>query len=351
MASLFMRKNKPPEDEENAKTQRVAMSLTKQDRMKLTVLAVGIFVVLALAISLVTGARSTPLQHCRNILLSAQRYQCFAQLANTTYNVSVCGYIGQQASESSCVVGVAMRSGNVSTCYFNGTNSTGAEECATTVALATNNVSDCQTISDAGYSSSCAYALGEKNGFDSLAYCSAISNASKSADCKNIYYYRMALSKLNSTYCGLLPSSKNGTPIDALVANYSGNGAYNLTSLAGSATLATFNVTDQGLCYYKIAVAAANQSLCYHLNGTLNTLCRDFSSPENLASLSNSTVTPLTVAAACAATGLTGGLLNDCENYMFVSVATSRHSVAYCSYINNATIKSQCIAYATNSSS
>ena len=348
MASLLGRKGNDEAD--GILEQKPHMVLSHSDRMKLAAIATIALVVLAAALTLAVHRGATALQRCRNIILSTPRDTCLMQLANFTANTSVCSYIASSQARDSCVGAVALRSENASECYTGGASAQESVSCTSEVALAANDIADCSLIDNATAMSNCIYSLAGKNGFDNLTYCNAMPDKTQSAYCGSIYYYRTAMSTLNSTYCTMLPdNTSNSTPLYLLLGNFS-NSSAGLSGYGGLGALSKFNVTDQEICYYNLAVKTMNQSLCAETSGMINTLCSDLSSAANLASLNSSPITPATALASCSIAGLTGSLLNDCVNYVFVGAAATRHNETYCGYINNATIKAQCISGATNSS-
>ncbi len=346
----FRRKAEEKEAPGNA-VRRERMVLSHRDRVLITLIGIGVLLVAALVLSVLDALAVTPLQGCGRILLPAQRNACYAQLANSTENATICGLVGIEQQRSTCALGLAEREGNASACYAAGMTQADAALCATDAAQYSGSFSECLALGNSTYKSTCIYDLEQEHGFDNVSYCSDIPNSTEIAYCQDTYYYNRALDTLNATYCSMLPDSSNGTPLYVLMQVQAANSSsVDSLSYLEANPLATLNSTDLAMCYYQIAARTGNQQLCAHTSGTLNDLCLSESGAQKSTNYTNTTITPASVAESCGSAGLSGTLLNACENYLFLSAAASHHNETYCSYITNASIKTTCISYATNSS-
>ena len=347
----WFRRKKEEKEVADGSVHRERITLPHRDRVLITVFGIGALLVIALVLSVLNARAVTPLQGCGRILLSVQRDACYVQLANSTDNASVCSLVGTEQQRSACAVGVAMKENNVSACYEAGMTQADAASCAAETAQSSGSFSACLELNNDTYKSSCIYDLEQKYSFADVSYCNDIPNSTESSYCQNTYYYNKALNSLNATYCSMLPNTPSGTPLYVLMQvqamNASSTGSL---SYLEANPLATLNATDSAMCYYQLAARTGNPQLCVYTSGALNSLCLSESRAQISANYTNMTITPASVASSCRLAGLNGTLLDMCENYLFLSVATSRHNETYCSYITNASIEATCASAATNSS-
>jgi hypothetical protein len=346
--------------------ERPKIVLTGRDKRILYAFAVLVLVVAALAVLVADTllAHSTGVKACMGILLPQSKQACLQNIASSTGNVSVCSYI-PGAGMDSCISEVAEAEGNLSMCGRINSTSPYYDACVYNISYASNSLNGCGLITNPNYRSSCIYALAEKLGFSSASYCSLIPNSSSRSICLDMYYYNLAVSSRNATYCVYLPPSVNDTLLYAMTAQQSaqsGAFSYNVTL---PLYYSVINATPQGLCYYRAAIALKNESLCNFAGSELSTLCTySFYAPSvnstlNTTGLNASTIcakapsylqqyckmsvqTSLAVKYGNASICLSLGdnqFAYSCIN----TLARSRNSTSYCNYIQNLTARSACI--------
>ena len=344
-----------------------AMETTQRERL-VALAAITVVLVVVGSVVLVTTSAGTPLSRCTRIIVSQQRSACLFALANSTMNVSVCGYLnGAEASQ--CISGVALLRGNVSTCNGLSSNESSYSQCVISVGTSKGVASYCSTLSEP-YLSTCAYGVAQRNNFSDASVCATIGNATLRNDCAMKSYYSEAVSSKNPVYCSYLQASANATLV-----SYMSQSSASLFGISNATAVLPYlnSTTPQQLCYYNVALLARNLSACNMVGGQLNMLCkaRLTTTSSYNTSLANATANSITlenVSLLCSSAPSSVQSLCVYSLYSYIAAQQKNASVcgliqsplyqgscyaglaqryndsSYCDYIQNASIKSTCLS-------
>ncbi|MGC8651692.1 MAG: hypothetical protein ACP5UH_00350 [Candidatus Micrarchaeia archaeon] len=309
--------------------------LTEKDK-RILYLSVAVILLIVAAI-LLLGQRKGALQECRSIVLSQQRDSCFANLAGSTSNATICKFISSKSDEYACILGIASAKDSIALCgYLNNTQA--YEECAYTVANSTSNETACKTLEEP-YRSECLYNYAKSTNFSSIGRCSDISNSTLSAECSYLYYYRRAILYKNQSYCGYLPDVVNSTVESYMLPQ---NSNY---PLGVGMELSSLNITPRQYCYLQLANETKNSSLCSFTTGITSEICKGM--------FANRTAN-VTVNESAICSNVPSYLKDICEYSYASDEALKEDNVSQCLTISNETYKDNCIytlAYEYNQSS
>jgi hypothetical protein len=260
-------------EQENGRTE-VKITFKREEKLIL----IGIFLLCLGAIFVYSTLRTvfaSPIQSCKNIVYTVQRYQCLNALALEQHNASVCLAMNYPYNYT-CVSAVAVSTASPQACALIKGSGSEYYDCILNLSLATATSSYCNNLNGQA-SSSCMYDIASANGFSDLAVCSAIVNATLEKKCTTSYDYRTALSTGNSGYCAAMPYGYQSA------ANYTGE--QDLGDNENATGMEFFYVSDngtlEGLCYYQLAVTEKNPALCAYVPSSFSTFCNEFSTPNN----------------------------------------------------------------------
>ncbi len=347
-------------------SQKKSPTTSSEERM-IVAGVITIILVIAAVLVLVTSGSGTPLGRCTGIVFSQQRSSCLFGLANSTRNVSVCGYLpsGQSAQ---CVSNIAVAMKNESMCSIESRNASFYSACIIAVSKVNPNIAYCTSLAEP-YRSECAYGVATQQNFMQSYSCSLIGNQTLSADCKYRNDYQSAIIYKNGSYCSPLPGIQNAsllvymfdqTPIAI--------GMTNTTAL-----LPFINVTPEQFCRYSVAVLTYNSSACSALNGTISLLCKQafssstYNASENITLQNISTVCgrlPSYVQQVCSYGMLSYIAVKNrnvsiCgqvsamqyQNACYSALAAKYADDQYCTYISNSSVMASCESAASVSNS
>ena len=345
---------------------RSKVVLTESDKKRLFLVAALVLVLLA-GVSIALGSiHKSPLAACEGIILLQNRYSCLNNLAASTSNVSVCSKLPYPYNDS-CVVNIASNTRSISAC--NATHGSAFyNTCISNVSASTSDASYCGLITNSSASSYCAYRVAQESSFDNISYCELMSDPYYAGQCNALYYYNLATSSGNVTYCANIQNTTNTTVLYALSSN---GRAFNYSSfnISGSLYLGMINATPRSYCYYKVAVLSKNPAICSLAGGAVGELCT-----YSLYTYSNITTnyTNLNTSYLCAnvpasfkyycilgvqtAKATKTDNVSVClaigtaqEEYSCITTLASQYNESsYCSYISNSTARSACEITATN---
>src|SRR5690349_1431229 len=91
------------------------LKLNEIEKKSLLILGASVLFVLALVSLISINSGATPLQKCNGVILSQQKYQCLAILAENTQNATVCGYINSNTQRYSCIASIAEKQRSLTT--------------------------------------------------------------------------------------------------------------------------------------------------------------------------------------------------------------------------------------------
>ncbi|MEM3227803.1 MAG: hypothetical protein QXR58_00680 [Candidatus Micrarchaeaceae archaeon] len=345
---------------------RVKVSLTEHNRRSIYIGTVVLLVIVAASIIALESVHRSPLQSCTSILLQQNKLQCLQSLAVSTRNASVCNYAAGPYRYA-CIAEVAEEEGNLGACEAINKSSLYYNACVYNISYSSNSLNGCELLSSQGYESECIYALAQKQNFSNAAYCDLIPNSTTKNMCIDMSYYSGAVSSGVASYCRYLPAQVNDTILYSMFTQRYATQP-SIFSNASSIVLPLFysvmNVTPQGLCYYSVAIAHKNESLCSSAGGELASMCTyNFYEPKTNLTLNT---TALNVSAICANSppssaqycelGLETSMAIKEDNvsrclaisgdqfqYSCIdALAESYKSASYCSYITNSTAQQAC---------
>lgn len=275
----FMGMPKLGRKKEQPKPDRTHVVMTEREKAMLLVYVAAILFVaaiIAVAGSYIANAFSSgqlSVAKCNSYYLSSSKYACLAQLANTTKNASVCGFLPSQQGVS-CVISVATLQRNITTCKRIVNNSPEYNDCFTLLAPLSGNYSNCAQLPESlGFR--CLYNISQEHDFavSQIAACRNVSSGFYSRECQYLIYYKAAVLQRNSTYCQNLEGSVNQTTMFNIFQNYSSiirtaNGVIFNPNATQGYYYATFNVTPMDFCYIALAKLENSTSLCDYVTTT-----------------------------------------------------------------------------------
>jgi hypothetical protein len=305
--------------------------ITESERRLVLVGVAVLLLVVAVVVLLIGSIRPTPLQSCKSIVFSKQRYDCIYALANSTNNYSICSLLAG-SGPSQCITLLAEREVNASGCGKLG-SSPAYSSCMENISYMSHNVGYCLRLNGSN-ESSCAFNVAKGEQFMNLSECSDIRNASSSLLCSDIYYYNAA-SRLDApNYCSYLPDVNNHTLLSIVETKDYVN--QTLASESQSITTAIANVTVSASCYYNTAILTKNRTLCSYSGGTLAASCSGY-----LNSTTNNTLNFTDALALCSQSPY--GTNDLCYYALYTEKALSQRNISSCFSIANSSYKDTCI--------
>ena len=306
----------------------------KERRLLLMAIAGLLFVVAIGALILTTVAGSSGLGACKNIILVENRDNCIYNLANRTSNYTICSNLPRSYSYQ-CIAAVAEKVGDPKICSRINSSDFQFDNCIYNVSYVRDNESDCLVLNNENQST-CAFNIAKRNQFNNQDDCNPITNASQKSLCFSIYYYNTAVVHNVSSDCALLPNEVNGTILATLVTrDFQNNQTGNLTSYLGYSEL---NVTPISYCYFNVATAHNNKTLCASASGLIQNSCYSHFIPVN-NSTSNSSITNVTQLCANAPSYVQG----ICTYSAYTDQAVAEKNVSSCLQITNSSYQQSCI--------
>jgi hypothetical protein len=293
----------------------------------------GVLVVIAIAILLLRSQSFlyNKLGSCKSIAFGVQRNQCFSSLANSSSNLSICKLISSPRSSSYCISAIAQRTRNITACSGLERNSSVYAGCIENVSYLLDNPSYCRLLGNNSQSASgCIYSIAELNRFSSISYCSYISNATEESMCTNMYNYNLAERLDAPNYCSMLPNATDNNLVSEMILDTYANKSSNLAYYS----FYSLNLTPSGLCYYVIATNSRNQTICSKTTGAISDLCySNFTYPNQSSNLNISGI-------CSSAPNYTEGL---CAYSISTAKALSQRNASICSGINETYYQYSCI--------
>ncbi len=341
------------------------LNMSEGERRLVTALIAVALLAIALTIVAVTAARSeTSISSCKAIILTAQRNSCFAALANSTGNYSICSLVQPQQGSYRCISAFAQSRENVSLCSLIGAGNGEYSSCVTAIASSEGRMGYCLMLAGEN-ESACAYGIASAGMFRNISECNEISNLSKSSACSGIYYNNLAISTRNASYCSMLQNFGGASTLSAILAQ-------NTTGSSLSSELLPylyFNATPSNFCYYELANLLGTPNLCAYTGTALSQLCyaENLSGSAAGGSGGNYNLTGINVSGVCSSVpayaqelctysfltekAVANGNASSCyaindTGYQYsciLSIATKYSNPSYCDYIiGNSTAQLAC---------
>ncbi len=335
-----------------------AVSASNNIRMY-AIIAAFLVLISILAFLMIPGG--SRLNKCVSILLGQDRYTCLSELALSTNNASVCGYLNS-SYRSSCYLNVAEKYANASVCAK--LSSSDRVSCVMNVSYANQNYHECSLIN--GLNESACMQRIALNTYN-IDICDAISNKSAGTDCINSLNLVNALVKGKASYCLSLPENSNSSTTSTIFSALSSHNLSSGMSLYLNYLLSTENgtMTPKDFCYYYVGISSLNQSDCLHIsNQSIQKSCASEVIPINNSTYSNMTAVNYTqLINSCIAAGLNSTCdsialahalvdmnLTECSQLpssisetCYMSIAERLGNVSDCGYIKNTSLNDLCV--------
>ncbi len=314
-----------------AKNRKSRVTTESERRIILIGITVLLLVAAVILLSIGNSGRSA-LQGCKSIILSKQRYYCMYSLANETNNYTLCNEIPNSNLAHGCIIAIAENTHNVSACGMVNSSAAQYNDCVESISYSESNPDYCDLLNGENVST-CMFSIAKKNQFESMRYCDSIPNGAERTLCGYIYYYNAATLPGKASYCSLLPDSPNSTTLSEIAtSDYTNHSSVsNLNFLA----LTAINTTARSFCYYEVAIATANKTLCGYSGSALGAECYDYLNSTNLTSEFNN------VSSVCA--GAPSYARDICNYTVFTEKALSQKNVSSCFMISNSSYTDSCI--------
>lgn len=315
-----------------------------EDVQRRRIFAYAVVLLFAIAIVLlIMPGRAAGLSACQSIILSQQRYGCISELAASTSNISVCGYLPSQSADS-CMLGIALAQRNITECGMISPSSQYYYTCIYNLSVSLGKPSDCSLLHGAD-ADQCFYGMAKIGNFTQLWLCTSISNVSLRSSCGYVYDYRRAIEYRSAPSCGALPDIANGTVLFDIV-EY--GGGQSMGSLFESSVS---GFTPRDFCYNQLATMEKNTSICSFASANAATFCQD---QVKYAEEANTTASNRTVSCSnLSVPNLGGGAnLNASESGYLrnltimgctTAMAVSTKNITLCSEISNSTFYNSCV--------
>ena len=338
-----------------------------KERLHLYLAITALLAVLAIAASLLMPDTSTK-SGCLSFLTPSGRYSCLSRLAASTRNSTLCSIIPSTYADYAgrCYLGVGLETLNYSLCADISDNAS-ASSCALGIANATGSAEPCSILGGA-YKDSCV----TRSAVNSLdkGSCAYASNSSSAYICSSAVGFSMAAKFRNASYCAeVQPSSDQN--ITGMVLYYSNTGI-SPESPVGYIESSDINLSARDLCYIDMASILRNGSYCNELhNATSVSICNSTlssgllvntsavnsvnASKANYTQMLNECPAGSSYSLVCrdnvllfmaietrnasVCTGLGPNLSISCYDYL----AQTYGNVTYCAYLSNATENSACV--------
>ncbi|MEM0201686.1 MAG: hypothetical protein QXR73_00720 [Candidatus Micrarchaeaceae archaeon] len=307
----------------------------KPQKSKNDYMRIGILVAIILVAAVVAAIYVDSPKSCSGVVFSVQRNDCFASAAVATGNSTMCYGISSQQLQESCLENVAYATKNVSLCASI-KNAEIAYACDSNLSITTGNETVCTDMQNSSLKSECLYSFAKSRNFSDVSYCSGISNSTLYGYCTGSSSYVHAMKTGNPSYCSVMDNIPNvGVPTADLLESLPSNQSSKLSA----SSIILLNASNADVCYYSVAVAYGNISICGDIYGSIATACEYYVNstimPKRILNLS-------TVISKCNEAGIYGGSAT--TNACFIGFAVSYDNVSYCSPITNASIESTCVS-------
>ncbi|MDE1856674.1 MAG: hypothetical protein KGH98_01165 [Candidatus Micrarchaeota archaeon] len=303
----------------------------QRTRRLIVAVVVLLLAVAALSIAFTGGGAAGGISSCSSIILGQQRIECISSLANSTLNVTMCGYLPSPQNDE-CIVHIAAQKGAAADCSMISRGSAYYDQCEYQLANRTGDRSLCYNLTDNYTESSCLYSFAAKGGFSSIGLCGSMRNSTLAGDCRDVYYFKLAVSQRDQAQCLNLPGHYDSGALYAVVSSAQNQSLTNSSLLLYS----NANITARDYCYYTLAAATGNRTICSQTSGTYaDELClSSFSSFYNQTGAGNTT-------SVCSS--LPGYLISSCTYSIEESNAIVARNVTACLAIPDQQYSETCI--------
>jgi hypothetical protein len=300
---------------------------------------IGILVAIVLAAAIASSIYIDSPKGCSGVVFSVQRNACFTKAAIASGNSTMCYKISPPQLQSSCLEGVAYSTKNASVCALISDNASDYS-CALNVSIMTGNESACNSLSSRTLASDCMYSFASSKDFSNVSYCSGITDSALYGSCTGSSLYLLAVKTGNPSYCSVMDSASGGIPASSLLKSL----PLNESSKLSSSSITLLNMSDADICYYSVALANGEPSVCGNLPGTISSGC---AYAVNSTSTRNKVLSLPSVISECNAAGVYGG--NVTTDACLIGFAVSYDNVTYCSPITNSSTENACVSEVASS--
>ncbi|MGC8669916.1 MAG: hypothetical protein ACP5TL_02060 [Candidatus Micrarchaeia archaeon] len=308
------------------------IKLTLRDKKVLSIAITMLLLVVALVLLMQMSIRKTQFQSCESIVVQGYRNSCFANLANSTKNITMCAMISSRNLSNSCDLNIAYATQNALLCNYINSTLPIHDKCIYNIAVNKSNSTMCMSLSSP-YKSECLYSLAKQGNFTNVSLCNLIQNTTLFQKCKTSYYYNTALRFKSYKYCKFLPNYTNTSEMLSLINKNLSNSSLIEVGLE----ISEYNITPQEYCYLKLANETRNISLCNFTHGIAYYMCNgilNYTKPT----LKNETLNETMVCGS-----LNSSLKTICEYSYTTGLALSQNNVSECLSISNQTFAEDCI--------
>ena len=340
MKSEGEKKSKTSSAEEMSAALR-SIELTPEQKRVALLAAVGAMVIIALAFMVANYIFPPKAVQSGNYLAQCNGYtgaqvllyDCLQNLAVAQENASICDEIGQPSAQYGCIVGVAQKYHQISACSYLTPGSTYFSECVSALLNSQSNMSSCNNLVQP-YQLSCIFNVSMSQNFGNLLQCNLLANGSSgAAACRDLYYFKQAASRMNQSYCAPLPQTKNGTLLGFVAQNSTTNIQ---SALYVSLYYSRLNTTLKNYCYYTVAVASFNSTICRQITDNSKPLCTAAVVTANISRTTFNLTAP-NMSAACN-TYINASFRSACSDAYALHQAEVRKNTALCGYFANSTL-------------
>ena len=341
----------------------------------------AVIVVLAL-LSFLLVPRGTGFKRCAGIIISQYKYECIESLAINSSNYSACSYLPAQPG-AGCYASIAFSTRNATICTRI-VNQSELPLCVFQIANSTGSYSSCDVLSG-GSRSQCMLNIAVIS--SNTVSCGRLGNATDEDICLSSISLAKAMQSENGTYCNNVTNASDAGATkeilrysSAIYLNGSNQSRVVYTAIAESQYNQSQPINARDACYAYIATESANtiycgdikdaeyRTACYSsyyrqslnisgtgVNGTgsannISTMLGNCS--QSSGSYYGSTCQDLIVMSEAVheknATICTKFAAKNETYQCYTTLAMVYNDSSYCSYIQNATINSACVMTSTH---
>lgn len=338
-------------------------SSEEHNKIKIYALITVIMIVGAIAFTLFP--KGTSLQQCEGAVLSTNRDNCLLNIATSTKNSSICGFISGSL-KIDCYTNIAKATNNESLCTVAATiDPSSGGECSLAIVNSTGDYTICGGISEP-YKDKCFFKAATKA--SNLQLCGSISSSSIMAACNSTILLDQAYYTSNISYCARVSNSLSKSFIQDVVTNTSAvfaNLGRNFSNILSElAILPGQNLSSRDLCYISLAYKLKSNTYCSYASQEGESLCNMVANQTagnlsaastNFTAMLNSckqltqyqsfctTYVLLDKAVATRNVSICSGFPTFTSWQCYDSLAKTYSNATYCSYITNSTQNNECL--------
>lgn len=325
------------------------------ERLRIYAVITVVLIALAIIVSVSTDHRQIGLKGCLGIALGGYRDSCLTALANSTRNVSICGYVSG-ASAGYCYSAVGEASLSAKACAMV-SSETERYNCISYVANATSSPGACSYLNGSD-NTACVEGFAASKANSSACY--SMSNATEAGICASSVDLGLAENLGKPSYCAMVSGTSDANTTERIIAlssyvhyGESPNATFSLTNPAEYISAGNLTPSARDLCYLSVASKDSNASICRGIgNATLESSCESsIASPRGYNITSNYTsANALIENITRNSTGLYQscakiyGQANatGCAALVYIDEAVTTKNATLCTYISNMSLEYKC---------